>query len=401
MGRSIPALVNPLLLIWARNEAGFTNEEVAYKIKRSVNELRAWESGEEKPTLRQAEKLAQIYKKPYSVFTLSEPPRTTPLATEYRRLPNVTPGKESPELRFALRDLLYRRQVALELFEDIGELPEKFSLRAKLSESAEDLSRRIRNLLHITSDNQFSWQNDSQAWRAWRNAVEAGGILVLLFSDVEHEEVRGVSLFHPVLPVIGINTKEIAASRPFTLMHEFIHVLLANGDEEKPAIEEKHSNAEWKKIEEFTEQVAGGILLPAELLNREHLIQTRMPSAYWNIQEIQQLARKYKVTPLAFATRLLMLGRMNPTSYRNWKDTWKEYLDQHPQKKFGIATPAEKSLNRNGLTYTTLVIDALNMERITPVHASKYLNINYPYVEELRLHIAFGEPLSSYRKKGE
>lgn len=63
-----------------------------------------------------------------SVFTLSEPPKTTPLATEYRRLPNVTPGKESPELRFALRDLLYRRQVALELFEEIGELPEKFSL---------------------------------------------------------------------------------------------------------------------------------------------------------------------------------------------------------------------------------------------------------------------------------
>ncbi|MBI4810822.1 MAG: helix-turn-helix domain-containing protein [Ignavibacteriales bacterium] len=201
MARSIPALVNPQMLVWARNEAGFTDEEVVEQLKRSVNELRAWESGEEKPTLRQAERLAKIYKKPYSVFTLSEPPKTTPLATEYRRLPNVTPGKESPELRFALRDLLYRRHVALELFEEIGELPEKFSLQAKLSEQTEELSRRIRKLLQITREDQFSWQNDSQSWKACRNAVEAQGILVLLFSDVTHEEVRGVSLFHSLLPV--------------------------------------------------------------------------------------------------------------------------------------------------------------------------------------------------------
>ncbi|MBA4311689.1 MAG: hypothetical protein C0417_03560, partial [Chlorobiaceae bacterium] len=124
-------------------------------------------------------------------------------------------------------------------------------------------------------------------------------------------------------------------------------------------------------------------------------------SSIWDINEIQRLARKYKVTPLAFATRLLILGRMNPASYRNWKDSWNEYLDQHPAKKGGIATPAERSLNRNGLTYTTLVIDALNMERITPVSASKYLNVSYPYVEDLRLHIAFGEPLPTYRRQGE
>ncbi|MBU1298601.1 MAG: ImmA/IrrE family metallo-endopeptidase [Bacteroidetes bacterium] len=401
MARSIPALVNHRLLEWARKEAGYTDEEAAEKLKRSVEELRAWESGDEKPTLRQAERLAKIYKKPYSVFTLSEPPKTTPLATEYRRLPNVTPGKESPELRFALRDLLYRRHVALELFEELGELPEKFSLQAKLSEQTEELSRRIRNLFQITHENQFNWQNDSHAWKAWRNAVEVQGILVLLFSDATHEEVRGVSLFHSMLPVIGINTKEITASRPFTLMHEFIHILLANGNEEKPAIDERHTSAEWKKIEEFTERVAGGILMPEELLKQEHLIQTRVPSSIWSIHEIQRLARKYKVTPLAFTTRLLILGRMNPASYRNWKDAWKEYLDQHPPKKGGFATPAEKSLNRNGLTYTTLVIDALNMERITPVSASKYLNVNYPYVEELRLHIAFGEPLPTYRRKGE
>ncbi|MDI6802612.1 MAG: hypothetical protein QME58_02045 [Bacteroidota bacterium] len=39
MARSIPALVNHRLLEWVRKEAGYTDEEAAEKLKRSVEEL--------------------------------------------------------------------------------------------------------------------------------------------------------------------------------------------------------------------------------------------------------------------------------------------------------------------------------------------------------------------------
>ncbi len=403
MAKSIPAIVTPKLLKWAREETGFLLEDVAEKLKRPFEEIRSWETNKETPpTLRQAEKLAKLYRTSYSVFTLPEPPRTIPLATEYRRLPNVIPGEESPDLRFALRELLFRRRVALELMEEMGNISERFSLTARLSENSEEMSKRIRKLLGISIELQHKWENDSQAWKAWRDAIEALDVLVFVFSDVDQEEVRGVSLFHSTLPVIGVNSKEIPSSRPFTLLHEFIHILFANGEEEKAAQDEKRTEAEWKKLEEFTEKIAGGILMPLEYILTEEMVKTRSASAIWSIEEIQRLARRYKVTPKAFATRLLSIGKMNPASYHQWNDDWRKYIENHPFKGGGIATPAEKALNKNGTAYTTLVIDALNMERITPVEASRYLNLHYPHVEELRLHFSFGRPLPTYRKtKGE
>lgn len=396
MAKSIPALVNKEMLLWARVHAGYnTIKEAAAKTKITEKNLTLWENGEKSPSLRQAEKLAKYYHCSFSIFSLKEPPVVTPLAKEYRRLPGVKPGSESPELRFALRDMIYRRRIALNLMEELGDSPKEFSLSARLTENPEELAVRIRKLLGITEEKQFSWKNNSEAWKDWRNAIETVGVLVLLFNDVENEEVRGVSLFHPTLPVIGINSHEKSSSRPFTLLHEFVHILLGNGSEEKPAIDENRSEPEWNEIERFAEQVTGAILTPKDIIKKEQLFLNRSTSSEWSIKEIQRLANKYKITPLALATRLLVLNLISPLSYRKWKDNWKEYLTQNPPKdKGGFATPAQKALNRNGNMLTSLVIDALSFERITPVDASQYLKLNYPHMEELRMFYAFGRPLS-------
>jgi Zn-dependent peptidase ImmA (M78 family) len=397
MAKSIPALVNKEMLKWARVHAGYnTIKEASAKTKFLEKNLTAWENGEKNPSLRQTEKLAKIYHCSFSIFSLKQPPAVTPLAKEYRRLPGVKPGSESPELRFALRDMIYRRRIALNLMDELGDSPEAFSLSAKLTENPEEFAGRIRKLLGITEEKQFRWKNNSEAWKDWRNAIETVGVLVLLFSEVENEEIRGVSLFHPNLPVIGINSHEISSSRPFTLLHEFVHILLAKGKEEKPASEENRSEPEWNEIERFSEQVTGAVLIPKDTVKKEQLLLNHSVSSEWSIKEIQRLANKYKVTPLAFTTRLLVLNLMSPLSYHRWKDNWNEYLTQNPPKdKGGFATPAQKALNRNGNILTSLVIDALSFERITPVDASQYLKLNYPHVEELRMFFAFGRPLHS------
>ena len=53
-------------------------------------------------------------------FFLPTPPQLTPLAAEYRRLPGVTPGHESPPLRLAVRQMVSRRESALALLEELG-----------------------------------------------------------------------------------------------------------------------------------------------------------------------------------------------------------------------------------------------------------------------------------------
>ena len=402
MPKSIPAIVNPKLLAWARENAGYSLAQASERAKVPAAKLHQWESGDKQPTLRQAEDLAKKYHCSFSLFTLPEPPKTTPLATEYRRLPGVKPGAESPELRAAIRDLIYRRQVALNLLEELAELPQDFSLETHLTEDTEAVAARIRASLNISLETQFNWSNDSQAWKSWRNAVENKGVLVLLCSGVDPDEVRGVSLFHNKLPVIGINNHEVAASRPFTLLHELVHILLHNGRDEQPALDENRSDDDWGMVERFGEAVAGSVLMPAKSILDEPSVMERRPNEAWTVKDIRRLATKYKVTPLAFATRLLVLKRMSPTGYRRWKSDWNEFLSQFPPKPSrGFATPAQKALNRYGNTFTTLVLEALTLERISPVDASNYLRLGYPHIEDLRLHFTLGKPLPTYSREAE
>lgn len=390
MARSIPALINSHMLVWAREEAGYnTLEQAAEKAHFPVEKLRSWETNETLPTLRQAEKLARLYNRPFSVFCLATPPKTTPLAAEYRRLPGVRSGEESPELRLALRQMIYRRKVALELLWELGDQPEPFSYTIKSGESPEQIAVSLRNTLGISIGEQQGWPNEYRAWHEWRAAVENIGALVFQFSKVKVEEIRGLSLLEFPLPVIGINSKEIPASKPFSLLHELVHVMLACANEEKPALMENRTAQAWTELEKFTEAVAGAVLMPAKALLNEWEVSSRSTASDWDIMEIRKLARRYKVTPKAMITRLLLLHRCTPAAYRRWTDAWEANLKEHPPKPGGgIATPAEKALNRNGRSFSRLVLEALTHERITAVEAARYLELNYPHIETLRRNLA-------------
>ena len=54
MAKSIPAIVTPEVLTWARNLDQITVEEIARKLKTEASKVEAWERGEEHPTLPQS-----------------------------------------------------------------------------------------------------------------------------------------------------------------------------------------------------------------------------------------------------------------------------------------------------------------------------------------------------------
>ena len=198
-----PALVNPQLLVWAREQSGFAPEPVAKRVNVKPERLLAWERGETKPTVRQAQALAKLYHRPFGLFFLPQPPALAPLAAEYRRLTAITPGVESPELRLALRTMSYRREATLDLREELSEPIPDFITAAHLAEGPMQVGRRLRELLGINVQEQLGWRDEWQAWRRWREVVEAAGVLVFQFPKVPLAQVRGVSLLNLPLPVIG------------------------------------------------------------------------------------------------------------------------------------------------------------------------------------------------------
>ncbi|HUA68398.1 MAG TPA: helix-turn-helix domain-containing protein [Candidatus Saccharimonadales bacterium] len=311
--------VNKLLLAWAREESGYELDQVASRLKVKEERVSAWEKGELQPTLKQLEKLAHFFHRPLSVFFLPQRPQLPPLGAEYRRLPDVEPGHESPELRLALRQMLTRRENGLNLMAELGRPIPEFFLRANLKDSPAEVGARMRQATGISINVQFEWTDKWEAWREWRSTVEELGVFVFQFPKVLLAEVRGLALLRTPMPVIAINGKEMnPEARVFTLFHELAHLMLATSNEEVPAIREKRKGNDWLAVERFAEMSASFAIVPENVL-RDVIKNFELQRAIWNKENVKQLARKFWLTPLAMATRLRESGFMDWNTYNQWR----------------------------------------------------------------------------------
>lgn len=381
--------INPDLLSWARKESGFELFRVAKRLKVKPEKVEAWENGDKQPTMRQIEDLARFFHRPLSVFFLPQPPQLTPLGAEYRRLPHVIPGHESPELRLGLRQMLTRRESTLNLMGELGETIPEFALTATLGESPMQIGARLRVAANMSLDEQLAWPSEWRAWASWRGAVESLGVLVFQFSKVALSEVRGLALLRTPLPVVGINNKEIPEARCFTALHEVVHLMLAAGHEEVSAIQEARSGDEWDDVERFAEIAASHALIPEAALTREIAVLGLSPSG-WDLQAIRRLARRFRITPLAMATRLRESGFMTWTRYNEWRLQWDAYIAGLPERSGGFATPVAKALGRNGRVFTQLVLEALSANRITAVTAARHLELKFEHFDKLKVALQEG-----------
>jgi Zn-dependent peptidase ImmA (M78 family)/DNA-binding XRE family transcriptional regulator len=359
---ALPVPINPSVLAWARNESGYAVDRIATRLHVKPERVEAWERGERPPTLRQVQELARFLHRPLNVFFLPSPPQVPPLAAEYRRLAGVTPGHESPELRLAVRQMINRRETALALMEELGEPIPAFPLQAHLNENPQAVGERLRTALGITIEVQTAWRDEWQAWREWRAAVEQTGVFVFQFPKVELAEARGLSLLR------------------FPLPHEVIHLMLAAGHEEVPALREHRSGEEWETVERFAEAAASHALIP------EHALRAAVPGRAqpWDIDAVRRIAKRFRVSPLAMATRLRASGYMSWPQYNAWKARWSEYVATLPPRSGGFSHPVDIALNRTGKPYVQLVLEALAANRITSVDASRHLGLKFEHFEKLK-----------------
>lgn len=386
MSNQAAITVNPSLLAWARNESGYDIDRVAKRLQVKEDRVAEWEKGERQPTFRQVESLARFFHRPLSVFFMARPPQLPPLATEYRRLPDVEPGHESPELRLALRQMLTRRENSLNLMGELGETIPEFSLRANLSETPAVVGQRLRQATGVTVETQLAWSNEWEAWREWREAVDNLGVLVFQFAKVSLKEVRGLALLRTPMPVAGINGKELPEAKAFTLFHEVVHLMLAVGNEEAPAATENRRGDDWMAVERFAEMVASHTIVPEDAL-RGLIERIGMQRATWDIDNVRRVAKKFRLTPLAMATRLRGSGYIDWTQYNAWREQWQAYVATLPSRRGGFATPVQKAVNRAGQPFAKLVLEALASNRITPVDASRYLDLKFEHFGKLRTHL--------------
>ncbi len=383
MPATLPVPVSAAVLRWARQESGYSLERAAEKLHVKAERLTGWEEGGLQPTLKQVENLARLYHRPLSLFFQPKPPSLPPLAAEYRRLPGIVPGHESPELRFAVRKMSARRETMLQLLVELDESTPVFDLIAHLSETPATVAARLRAALAVSAEAQEAWSNEWQAWAAWRTAVEHVGVLVFQFVKVPLAEARGLSLLRTPLPVAAVNPKENPESRSFTLIHEVVHLMLAAGKDEFPAARESRDNEAWAAVERFAEETASHTLVPEAVLKRA-VSSGDFPRNGWDIGDVRALARQFKITPLAMATRLRASGYFDWSHYLSWKRGWDAYVATLKPKTGGFAHPVTMTLGRAGRPFTQTVLEALATNRITVVNAAHYLELKAEHFEKLK-----------------
>jgi Zn-dependent peptidase ImmA (M78 family) len=392
--RSTEALVEPAILAWARTSAGFSIEEAARSLQTKPEKIVAWEAGDESPSMSQLRRMAVAYKRLLSDFYLPQQPPEEPIPHDFRRLPGEVALNYSRALRYQLRLARQRRALALEL---AAELDTEFPVvTAKVGQidDPETTGAEIRRLLRITSAEQRSWRDPRLSYNGWRDHVERAGVLVFQATGIATAETLGFSIPDRPLPVIAVNRRLRPNGRTFTLLHEFVHILL---DQSSICdIEERVLRpAEEQQTEIFCNSVAGAALVPRDALLAEQLVAVhRARPREWPEDELSALARIFGVSNEVILRRLLTLGRTTAAFYAARRAYWGSLLDPpappDPEAEFRRNMPQEV-VSDLGRPFAGLVVDSYLNAYTSLSDVSRYLGLRAEQVPRLRELLAARE----------
>jgi len=383
------ALIKHELLGWARNRAKVTLHDAAKAAKVEPETLEGWEAGDGAPTVSQLRNLAGRYHFPLAVFYLPKPPMDFLPLRDFRRLPNATDRTISAELALHIRDAHQRRELALELHDDLGEPVRQFPLRASLSDSPDAVGEEIRKFLGVADADQRKAARDVRAFDFWRRKLEGKDVLVFVIggphNSVEMNEMRGFAIARNEIPVIVVNGRDYSqGGRCYTLLHELAHVLLGesaltNGD---------GGTTEEQRIERFCDAVAAAALMPRDLVLS--FPQVRPPGERrWNDDELLTMATSIGVSREAFLLRLVTMRR---ASWDFYMERRKKFKDDHEATAAAKALASKKEvkikrsillMSWNGRGFTRLVLRSYYDNRITLNDVSSYLGAKVKHIPAL------------------
>jgi len=281
-----------------------------------------------------------------------------------------------------------RREWALELYEALGEDPPRFHGALTRDDRIEEAASKLRRAIGIRFEAQTQWRLDYEALRNWRLRIESAGILTFQASDVETREARGFSISEKPLPVVVANVKDAPRGRIFTFLHEVVHIML-NESGVCDVADDRQRDSPTAQIEMFSNQIAGAALFPRDeflstILVRSH----RKGDPKWTDIELQELSRRFGGSREAALVRLLGLNLTTWTYYLEKREELYEQYQKAQEKAKGFAAPHAVAISNAGPTFTRLVLEGLNRNRITASDFSDYLQIRVKHLPDVKREIS-------------
>lgn len=374
------AYITAKVFKWARESAKMTEEIAASKVAVSIDKLKDWETGEDYPTIRQAQTLAKAYRRPFALFFLPDVPTDFQPLQDFRK----TGSKElSTSSIFIIREIQQKQAWISEVNEDNNENRVPFIGKFTIKDNPVLVANDILATLNI---NPLNYKSNNPIIE-WIDKAESNGIFISRTSFIhsrlklDSNEIQGFAIADDFAPFIFINSDDWNAPQLFTLVHELAHLWIAEtgiSNDVEPSIK---NTGDHKPIELFCNEVAANALMPKEYID------SLDSKAFDNAKEVFKNAKTIGVSTFALLVRALNLNIISLSAYKQLKHLadieYNEFLKREEEKKIKQKEKEKPGgpnyfllqLNRNSRLFTQTVLDAFRGGVIEPSMASNLLNV--------------------------
>ncbi len=347
--------INPEVLRKCREQIGLSLSDVEKKVPK----IAAIEREGFKPTFRQIDTLAGLYKVPRWVFISESLPEQYQFNRNYSFRKFADDYEDifcHAEIRRVTAMVERFRNLILELREDMDEPVERFNPpESKSDASASGVATQVRKWLGCAEEN-FDF-------REWKEKLEEKNIFIFTtskypgWSRVSERRFRGLAIYHSILPIIIINNSDTRRAQTFSLFHELGHLL-----RKKSEIDDWKDSK--KNVETWCNELAASVLMPAKAF------QSVANNFYVNdLNDVSKIARRFKVSSYACLVRMKQLRIIDSENYQNLESKLKQYHEQQQRILREISTPITRSrpnevLDQYGRIYTKAIFQAYHNQEI-------------------------------------
>jgi len=368
MQKSIEVDVEPEVLRWLRESAGWKLEDVGSRIKASAVNVKAYEEGRKKPTLRQVAEMSRAFRRPLAAFFLPEPKKEERLPEDYRMLPGKKDVFDKKTI-LAIRKARDLQNISRELSKNIEYETKPRIKKVKLMDSPEKTAGEFREEFKLTEEKQIKFKDAYKLFNYLRDILEDMNIMVFQI-PMPVEDARGFALADETPSVIVVNTKDSIEARLFSLVHEFAHIILGETVIDLPELSAKARN----NVEKWCNKFASSFLLPEETAAKMFKDSENPTST----KTLNAVSRKYKVSKALLLFRMYKSDYITQEKYYETLDRYKPGdmpLKEKKERKQGGIPSDKKRISEVGTKFVSLVANNFDKNLITYGDALNYLSI--------------------------
>lgn len=374
------AFVNAEMIRWARERASLGVDTFARKVHTKPEKVLSWESGEARPTFKQAEKLAHVTKVPFGYLFLSQPPEEHLPFPDLRTRPDAPPPHLDADFMDLVQDVLFKFDWYRDFLIERGAAPLSFVGGFKKTAGAKQIADDIAKRLGVNDRVRRESRNWEDYFRTLCIRAEEVGVWIMRSGVVGSNTqrplsvdiFRGFAMADPIAPLVFVNGRDAKAAQIFTLAHELAHIWLGESGISDPIA---GRNA-LRGTEAKCNQIAAEFLVP-----ENDFLQ------YWQLkasldENASQLASAFRVSRFVIALRGLGLGLVDKDDFDAFhvqeQRRWAKQREEPTKGNYYRTAPA-----RMGSHFIRAVVNSAMSGEVLLRDAGALLNAKPKTIQEM------------------